>query len=94
MEDILRGDVPAVQQPQSIQSMPQHNANSEIDRELEEILKKQAARIKVIGIGGGGGNTTSRMREIGILCLQLSSTRPSVLYMESPYSTECYTGIR
>jgi cell division protein FtsZ len=38
----------------------------EIDHELEEILKKQAARIKVIGVGGGGGNTTSRMREIGI----------------------------
>lgn len=43
-----------------------YNPNSEIDRELEEILKKQAARIKVVGVGGGGGNTTSRMREIGI----------------------------
>lgn len=41
-------------------------ANSEIDRELEEILKKQSARIKVVGVGGGGGNTVSRMREIGI----------------------------
>lgn len=40
--------------------------NDEIDRELEEILKKQAARIKVIGVGGGGGNTVSRMREVGI----------------------------
>ncbi len=38
----------------------------EIDRELEEILKKQAAKIKVIGVGGGGGNSLSRMREIGI----------------------------
>ncbi len=38
----------------------------EIDKELEEILKKQAARVKVIGIGGAGGNTISRMREIGI----------------------------
>ncbi|RMD45730.1 cell division protein FtsZ [Candidatus Pacearchaeota archaeon] len=38
----------------------------EIDRELEEILKKQSARIKVVGIGGGGGNTVSRMREVGI----------------------------
>ena len=42
------------------------NVHSEIDRELEEILKKQAARIKVVGVGGGGGNTISRMREIGI----------------------------
>ncbi len=38
----------------------------EIDRELEELLKKQSAKIKVIGIGGGGGNSLSRMREIGI----------------------------
>jgi cell division protein FtsZ len=38
----------------------------EIDRELEELLKKQAAKIKVIGIGGGGNNSLSRMKEIGI----------------------------
>jgi len=37
-----------------------------IDRELEELLKKQSAKIKVIGIGGGGNNSLSRMREIGI----------------------------
>ena len=64
MEDILQsGDI---QDSQPAQSMPQHNPHSEIDRELEEILKKQAARIKVIGVGGAGGNTTSRMRAIGI----------------------------
>ena len=39
---------------------------SEIDRELEELLKKQTSKVKVFGIGGGGGNTVSRMREIGI----------------------------
>ena len=38
----------------------------EIDRELEELIKKQTAKIKVIGIGGGGNNSLSRMREIGI----------------------------
>jgi len=38
----------------------------EIDRELEELLKKQSAKIRVIGIGGGGNNSLSRMREIGI----------------------------
>ena len=38
----------------------------EIDRELEELLKKQTAKIKVVGVGGGGGNSLSRMREIGI----------------------------
>ncbi len=37
-----------------------------VDRELAEILKSQSARIKVVGIGGGGGNSLNRMREIGI----------------------------
>jgi len=37
-----------------------------IDEELEELLKKQSAKIKVIGVGGAGGNSLSRMREIGI----------------------------
>ncbi len=37
-----------------------------IDRELEEILQKQNAKVKVFGLGGGGGNTISRMKEIGI----------------------------
>jgi len=62
MEDILKEDISEMQS----QSIPQRNPHSEIDRELEEILKKQAARIKVIGVGGAGGNTTSRMREVGI----------------------------
>jgi cell division protein FtsZ len=38
----------------------------EIDKELEQLIKNQAAKIKVIGIGGGGNNSLSRMREIGI----------------------------
>jgi len=38
----------------------------EIDRELADLIKKQAAKIKVIGIGGGGNNSLNRMREIGI----------------------------
>jgi len=38
----------------------------EIDRELAELLKKQSAKIKVIGIGGGGGNSLSRMKEVRI----------------------------
>jgi cell division protein FtsZ len=43
-----------------------NNPNSELNKELEELLKKQNARIKVIGIGGAGNNTVSRMREVGI----------------------------
>ena len=46
-----------------------YNYNSEIadiDRELEELLKKQSAKIKVVGIGGGGNNTLNRIHEIGV----------------------------
>ncbi len=39
---------------------------SEIDKELEQLLQKQSTRIKVIGCGGAGGNSVSRMKEIGI----------------------------
>jgi len=38
----------------------------DIDKELEELINKQRAKIRVFGVGGGGGNTLSRMREIGI----------------------------
>lgn len=42
------------------------NNTLEIDQELESLITKQAARIKVVGCGGGGGNSVSRMKEIGI----------------------------
>lgn len=37
-----------------------------LDKELESLLQKQGSRIKVVGCGGGGGNSVSRMKEIGI----------------------------
>jgi len=39
---------------------------SNIDEELEKILSKQKAKIKVIGAGGAGNNTINRMTEVGI----------------------------
>ena len=38
-----------------------------LDAELEELLAKQKASIKVVGTGGGGNNTINRMTEIGIV---------------------------
>jgi len=38
----------------------------EIDRELEQLLAKQRATIKVVGTGGGGNNTINRITEVGI----------------------------
>ncbi len=37
-----------------------------VDKELEQVIAKQRAAIKVFGVGGGGGNTLTRMKEIGI----------------------------
>jgi len=56
MEDVYQGQ----------QSESPGSKTKDIDRELAEIIKKQTAKIKVIGIGGGGNNSLSRMREIGI----------------------------
>ncbi len=41
-------------------------AVSDVDKELEEIIQKHSARVKVVGCGGGGGNSVSRMKETGI----------------------------
>lgn len=40
---------------------------NELDAELEELLAKQKAKIKVFGAGGGGNNTINRITEIGII---------------------------
>jgi cell division protein FtsZ len=37
-----------------------------IDRELEDIIKRSRAKIFVIGTGGAGNNTVSRLTEIGV----------------------------
>ncbi len=42
------------------------DASNERDLELEEIIKGLQTRIAVIGCGGGGSNTMSRMTEEGI----------------------------
>jgi len=42
------------------------NEVNNIDKELEEIVKKQRAFVRVFGVGGAGCNTISRMKEVGI----------------------------
>tara|TARA_Y100000310_G_scaffold345846_1_gene471160 strand:- start:49682 stop:50872 length:1191 start_codon:yes stop_codon:yes gene_type:complete len=38
-----------------------------IDEELEQLLAKQRATIRVVGCGGSGNNTINRMTEVGIV---------------------------
>jgi cell division protein FtsZ len=40
--------------------------SNDIDAELEAMLSRQRATIKVIGTGGGGNNTVNRIAEVGI----------------------------
>lgn len=40
--------------------------NNALDTELEELLGRQRASIKVVGCGGGGNNTINRITEVGI----------------------------
>ena len=39
----------------------------QMDEELEQLLSKHKATIKVVGAGGGGNNTINRMSEVGIV---------------------------
>jgi len=60
----------------------------QIDQELAELLKKQSAKIKVIGVGGGGGNSLSRMKEIGIKggeLIAVNTDAQDLLYSNADY---------
>ena len=45
----------------------QDKSVQDIDAELEQLLAKQRATIRVVGCGGGGNNTINRMTEVGIV---------------------------
>ncbi len=71
-----------------ISDVPNAGNVNEIDRELEELLKKQSAKVKVIGVGGGGGNTISRMKEIGIKGAEMiaaNTDAQDLLYTNADY---------
>ena len=43
-----------------------HSSMSSNDSDLEKVLHRKKARIKVIGAGGAGNNTVNRLSEVGI----------------------------
>lgn len=47
-------------------NQPEQRAPNVADAELEQMIAKQRARIKVVGAGGGGNNTIDRISEVGI----------------------------
>ena len=55
------------QRTQGSRGTPQSGEKThDIDDELEELIKQRKAEIKVIGSGGAGNNTISRLVEVGI----------------------------
>jgi len=66
------GNSHQIQEPQVTHSAPLSNApqhddqRNKIDEELRQFLALQSAKIKVLGIGGGGNNTINRIVEVGI----------------------------
>jgi len=58
----------------------------DIDKELAQIISQQKAKIKVIGLGGGGGNALTRMREVGIKgseFIAINTDAQDLLYTEA-----------
>jgi len=48
-------------------SISRSTPDTAIDAELEQLLARQRAAIKVVGTGGGGNNTIQRISEVGII---------------------------
>lgn len=68
----------------SIKTSPQKV--SQIDEELEQLVTKQKAKIKVIGCGGAGGNTINRISEVGITgaeTIAINTDAQDLLYVNS-----------
>jgi len=53
-------------QSQHVEEQLKPQAHNSVDTELEELLSKQRASIKVVGCGGGGNNTINRISEVGV----------------------------
>jgi len=60
--------------------------SSQVDEELKQLLESRKANIKVIGIGGAGNNTITRMSQIGILGTEIvgvNTDAQDLLYTEA-----------
>ncbi|HDJ96455.1 MAG TPA: cell division protein FtsZ, partial [Candidatus Aenigmarchaeota archaeon] len=59
-----------------------------IDKELQEILEARKTRIKVVGTGGAGNNTITRLMEVGIVgaeTIAVNTDAQDLLYSNADY---------
>src|SRR3990167_1536679 len=85
MDSIIRS-ASEIHQLQHTSKQSKAKKSLPIDEELEQILATQRAKIKVIGAGGGGGNTVSRISEVGISgveTLAMNTDAQDLLYANS-----------
>lgn len=64
------------------------NTNSGTDEELRKILETRKAEIKVVGVGGAGGNTISRLMQVGIVgaeTLAINTDAQDLLYTDADH---------
>ncbi|HDD46335.1 MAG TPA: cell division protein FtsZ [Candidatus Aenigmarchaeota archaeon] len=60
--------------------------NEKADEELRKILESRKAEIKVVGLGGAGGNTISRLMQIGIVgaeTIAINTDAQDLLYTDA-----------
>ena len=62
--------------------------NAEIDKELEAVLGSHKTQIRIVGTGGGGNNTVSRLLEVGISevdVIAVNTDAQDLLYAKADY---------
>lgn len=62
--------------------------DTETDEELRKILESRKAEIKVVGIGGAGGNTISRLMQVGIVgaeTIAVNTDAQDLLYTDADH---------
>ncbi|HEY0196105.1 MAG TPA: cell division protein FtsZ, partial [Methanobacterium sp.] len=67
MKSLINNTIKESEKRRERSAVPEHRSyDDSIDRELEDIIQRSRAKIFVIGTGGAGNNTVSRLTEIGI----------------------------
>ncbi len=62
--------------------------DTETDEELRKILESRKAEIKVVGVGGAGGNTVSRLMQVGIVgaeTIAVNTDAQDLLYTDADH---------
>ncbi len=82
----LETESPMAQMGVSRMTSERVDRDDEMDEELRRILESRKAEIKVVGVGGGGGNTLSRLMQVGIVgaeTIAINTDAQDLLYTDA-----------